>query len=298
VRAVDGLLPVGKGQRLGVFAGSGVGKTTFQGMIARNTRADVNVIALIGERGRELNDFIQKSLGEEGMARSVVVVSTSDQSAIAKIRGAYMATTIAEYFRDQGKDVMLLFDSVMRFAEAQREVGQATGEAPGQRAYTASVWDNMKRLLERAGRAGRGSITGFYTVLVEGGDMDEPVSDNARAILDGHIAFNRALAGRGHYPAIDVLGSVSRCDMDVTTAEERKAMLALRRLMAVYAENEAPINFGIYKQGSNKEIDAAIAAHDKIESFLMQDVTDKAPLEETLQKMGEIAGLEIAPDNK
>lgn len=293
VRAIDGLLAVGRGQRLGIFAGSGVGKSTLLGMIARNTNADVNVIALIGERGREVVDFIENDLGPEGLKRSVVVVATSDQSPISRIRGAYVATAVAEYFRDQGKDVMLMFDSVTRFAKAQREIGLAIGEPPATRGYTPSVFETLPKLLERSGTSDKGSITGFYTVLVDGDDMDEPISDAVRGILDGHIILSRKLAQKYHYPAIDVLASISRLANRVSGAVTKKAAGYLRRLMAVYTEAEDMINVGAYQKGSNPAIDEAIARHEKIESFLNQEVSDPAPIHATLDAMGKLADMEI-----
>ncbi|MDR1240004.1 MAG: FliI/YscN family ATPase [Treponema sp.] len=293
VRAIDGLLAVGRGQRLGIFAGSGVGKSTLLGMIARNTNADVNVVALIGERGREVNDFIEKDLGPEGLARSVLVVSPSSAPPLARLRGAYVATAVAEYFRDQGLDVMLLFDSVTRFARAQREIGLATGEPPATRGYTPSMFDSMPKLLERSGTSSRGSITGFYTILVDGDDLDEPVSDTVRGILDGHIVLSRALAQRNHYPAIDVLGSISRLAPAVSGSLSFKAAGIIRRHMAVYAEAEDLINVGAYHSGSNPSIDEAIAKHQRIEDFLIQDMEEKTSLAETLAGVGEISGLPI-----
>ncbi|MDR2468502.1 MAG: FliI/YscN family ATPase [Spirochaetaceae bacterium] len=293
IRALDALLATGNGQRMGIFAGSGVGKSTFQGMLARNTSADVNVIALIGERGRELNDFIEQNLGEEGLKRSVIVVATSDQSALARLRGAYIAAACAEYFRDRGMNVMFLFDSVTRFARAQREIALSTGEVPAQRGYTPSVFDILPKLLERAGTSGRGTITAFYTVLVDGDDLDEPVSDNVRGILDGHIVLSRRLAARGHYPAVDVLQSISRLADDISGAETKKAVRIVRRLIADYAEAEDMINAGAYKQGSNPALDAAILKHDEIERFLEQDTDGKATLAETLSALGKIAGIDI-----
>ena len=293
VRALDGLLAVGRGQRLGIFAGSGVGKSTLLGMIARNTNADINVIALIGERGREVVDFIENDLGPEGLKRSVVVVATSDQPPISRIRGAYVATAIAEYFRDQGKDVMLMFDSVTRFAKAQREIGLAIGEPPATRGYTPSVFETLPKLLERSGTSQTGSITGFYTVLVDGDDMDEPISDTVRGILDGHIILSRKLAQKYHYPAIDVLTSISRLANRVSGAVTRKAAGYIRRMMAVYAESEDMINVGAYQKGSNPSIDEAIMRHVKIEEFLNQEVNDPAPLTATLKKMSEITDMEI-----
>jgi flagellum-specific ATP synthase len=296
IRAIDGLLAVGKGQRLGVFAGSGVGKSTFQGMIARNTSAQVNVVALIGERGRELRDFIENDLGPQGMSRTVIVVSTGDENPFARIRGAYTATAIAEYFRDQGSDVMFLFDSITRFARAMRESGLAAGEPPAQRGYPPSVFDSMQKLLERTGAASRGTITAFYTVLVDGDDMDEPVSDTVRGILDGHIVLSRQLAERAHYPAIDILASKSRLSAAVTGKMTKKAEQAVIRLIAAYAEIEDMITLGAYKIGTNPVIDEAIAKHEAIEAFLTQAVDEKSTLEETLAALGMIAGVEIPPE--
>ena len=292
VRAIDSLLAVGKGQRLGIFSGSGVGKSTLLGMIARNTNADVNVIALIGERGREVVDFLQRDLGEDGLKRSVVVVATSDQSPIARLRGAYTATAVAEYFRDQGKDVMLMFDSVTRFARAQREIGLAIGEPPAQRGYTPSVFETLPKLLERSGTSQKGSITGFYTVLVDGDDMDEPVSDTVRGILDGHIVLNRKLAQAYHFPAIDVLASISRLSKRVTGPQTQKAVAAIRRSMAAYAQSEDMITVGAYQKGSNAEVDAAIELHPAIENFLMQEEAEKTTIEKTLTDFGKLAGIE------
>ena len=296
IRAVDGLLAIGRGQRLGIFAGSGIGKSTLLGMIARNTSADVNVIALIGERGREVNEFIENDLGAEGLSRSVVVVSPSNSPPLARLRGAYVATAIAEYFRDQGLDVMLLFDSVTRFARAQREIGLASGEPPARQGYPPSMFDSMPKLLERSGTSAKGTITGFYTILVEGDDMDEPVADTVRGILDGHIVLSRDLAQRYHYPAIDVLASISRLSNTVTGIETKKAVAIIRRLMANYADSEDLINVGAYKQGSNPGIDEAIAKRDVIEQFLIQAVDEKSLVDDTLKAMGEIAGVEIPED--
>jgi flagellum-specific ATP synthase len=293
VRAIDGLLAVGRGQRLGIFAGSGVGKSTLLGMIARNTNADVNVVALIGERGREVNDFIEKDLGAEGLARSVVVVSPSNSPPLSRLRGAYTATAVAEYFRDQGLDVMLLFDSVTRFARAQREIGLASGEPPATRGYTPSMFDSMPKLLERCGASDRGTITGFYTILVDGDDLDEPVSDTVRGILDGHIVLSRRLAERYHYPAVDVLASISRLAPAVSGPVSAKAAGCIRRLMAVYAEAEDLIDVGAYHGGTNPAIDEAIAKHEAIEQFLIQEVDEKSSMVETLSVMGEISGIRI-----
>jgi flagellum-specific ATP synthase len=262
-------------------------------MIARNTSADVNVVALIGERGREVNDFIEKDLGPEGLARSVLVVTPSNSPPLARLRGAYVATAVAEFFRDQGLDVMLLFDSVTRFARAQREIGLATGEPPATRGYTPSMFDSMPKLLERSGTSSRGSITGFYTILVDGDDLDEPVSDTVRGILDGHIVLSRALAQRNHYPAIDVLGSISRLAPTVSGSLSFKAAGIIRRNMAIYAEAEDLINVGAYQQGSNPAIDEAITKHQGIEDFLIQGMEEKVSLEETLSRISEISGISI-----
>jgi len=293
VRAIDGLMAVGKGQRLGIFAGAGVGKSTLLGMIARNTSADVNVVALVGERGREVNDFIENDLGPEGLARSVVVVTPSNSPPLARLRGAYVATAVAEFFRDQGLDVMLLFDSVTRFARALREIGLASGEPSATRGYTPSMFDTMPKLLERSGTSDNGSITGFYTILVDGDDMDEPVSDTARGILDGHITLSRKLAHAYHYPAIDVLQSISRLAPTVSGPSATKAAGAIRRSMAVYAEAEELINVGAYRAGSNPAIDESIAKYRPIEEFLIQEVTERSPLEETYSAMEEISGIPI-----
>jgi flagellum-specific ATP synthase len=293
VRAIDGLLAVGKGQRLGIFAGSGVGKSTLLGMIARNTSADVNVVALIGERGREVNDFIENDLGAEGLKRSVLIVTPSNSPPLARLRGAYVATAVAEYFRDQGQDVMLLFDSVTRFARAMREIGLASGEPPAQRGYPPSMFDSMPKLLERSGTSDKGSITGFYTILVDGDDMDEPVADTVRGILDGHIVLSRNLAEAYHYPAIDVLQSISRLAPAVSGNYSKKAASVIRRNMASYARAEDLINVGAYHQGSNPEIDEAIAKHGPIEDFLIQDIDEPSSLEETLVIMSEISGIDI-----
>ncbi|GHT69926.1 flagellum-specific ATP synthase FliI [Spirochaetia bacterium] len=258
VRAIDGLLAVGRGQRLGIFAGSGVGKSTLMGMIARNTSADVNVVALVGERGREVNDFIENDLGPEGLARSVLIVTPSNSPPLARLRGAYVATAVAEYFRDQGLDVMLLFDSVTRFARAQREIGLATGEPPATRGYTPSMFDSMPKLLERCGTSDKGTITGFYTILVDGDDMDEPVADTVRGILDGHIVLSRHLAQAYHYPAIDVLQSISRLAPVVSGKASGQAAGYIRRNMAVYGETEDLINVGAYHAGSNPAVDEAV----------------------------------------
>lgn len=292
IRAIDGLIPTGKGQRLGIFSGSGVGKSTLIGMIARNTSADVNVIALIGERGREVREFIENDLGEEGLARSVVVVSTSDTPALARLRAAYVATAVAEFFRDQGRDVMLMFDSVTRFARAQREIGLARGEGPASRGYPASVDAVLPQLLERCGTSEKGTITGFYTILVEGDDMDEPVSDAVRGILDGHLVLSRELAQRYHYPAIDVLASVSRLVNKITTPDHRNAAGALRRLLADYKESEDLINAGVYVAGSNPAIDEAIRKRPVILKLLQQGTDERSSIEETCAALREIAEME------
>ncbi|MGB9813195.1 MAG: flagellar protein export ATPase FliI [Thermovenabulum sp.] len=288
VRAIDALLTCGKGQRIGIFAGSGVGKSTLLGMIARNTKADVNVIALIGERGRELNTFIQKDLGEEGLKRSVVVVATSDNPPLIRTKGAFTATAIAEYFRDQGLDVMLMMDSVTRFAMAQREAGLAAGEPPVSRGYTPSVFAILPKLLERAGKGKIGSITGIYTVLVDGDDFNEPISDAVRGILDGHIVLSRTLANMNFYPAIDVLASVSRLMNDVITDEHKELSSRVKNILSIYKEVEELINIGAYKKGTNPKIDEALRYIDKINNFLKQDVDEKSDFEETLSYLRNI----------
>jgi flagellum-specific ATP synthase len=296
IRAIDGLLAVGKGQRLGIFSGSGVGKSTLLGMIARYTSADVNVVALIGERGREVNDFIERDLGPEGLKRSVLIVTPSNSPPLARLRGAYVATAVAEYFRDQGKDVMLLFDSVTRYARAMREIGLASGEPAAQRGYPPSMFDAMPKLLERSGTSDKGSITGFYTVLVDNDDMNEPVADTVRGIIDGHIVLDRGLADAHHYPAIDILQSISRLAPTVSGKTTTKAVGSIRRSMAVYAEQEDLINVGAYRTGSNPAIDDAIAKHVPIENFLIQGVDEPSTLEETLKGMSEITGITIPPE--
>ena len=293
VRSIDAMTPVGKGQRIGIFSGSGVGKSTLLGMTARNTAADVNVIALIGERGREVREFIEQDLGEEGLKRSVLVVSTSDTSPLARVRGAFVATAIAEYFRDQGQDVMLLFDSITRFARAQREIGLTLGEPPATRGYTPSVFSILPKLLERCGNSEKGTITGFYTILVEGDDMDEPVSDTVRGILDGHIVLSRKLAQAYHYPAIDILASLSRLGRKVTGREEQDAAGRVRRLLATYTDSEDLINVGAYAEGSNSEIDEAIEKIGDIWDFLGQDIEEKAHLQDTVQRLAQISGVEV-----
>lgn len=296
VRSVDALIPLGKGQRMGIFAGSGVGKSTLLGMIARNTSADVNVVAMIGERGREVREFIENELGEEGLKRSVLVVSTSNTPALARLRGAYVATAIAEYFRDQGKDVMLLFDSVTRFAYAQREVGLAIGEPPARQGYPPSVFSLLPKLLERAGTSAQGTITGLYTILVDGDDMDDPIADTVRGILDGHVVLSRRLADQAHYPAVDVLRSVSRLATKITSPQAREALNIIRRYMAIYAEAEDLINAGAYVPGTNPELDVAIQKHREIRNFLIQKVEEKAPYLETLEKIAALAGIRLSAD--
>ena len=288
VKVVDGLLTIGKGQRMGIFAGSGVGKSTLIGMIARNTKADINVIALIGERGREVREFIEKDLKEEGLARSIVIVATSDQPALIRLKGALLATAVAEYFRDQGKDVLLLMDSLTRFAMAQREIGLAIGEPPVSRGYTPSVYAIMPKLLERSGNSEKGSITGLYSVLVDGDDMNEPVTDTARGILDGHIVLSRSLANRNQYPAIDVLASISRVMGDVVSSEHKSLANEIKKSMAVYRDAEDLINIGAYVKGSNEKIDYAISVIDNIIGFIEQGTGDKYSFEEMLDLISKV----------
>ena len=288
VRAIDAFVPVGCGQRMGIFAGSGVGKSTLLGMMARGAESDVNVIALIGERGRELRDFIEKDLGEAGLKRSVVVCSTSDQPALVRIRAAMLATAIAENFRDSGKKVLFMMDSVTRFAMAQREIGLAVGEAPSSRGYTPSVFSVLPRLLERTGTAERGSITAFYTVLVEGDDMNEPIADAVRGILDGHIVLTRALATANHFPAIDVLESVSRLSREITSAPDLETAANARDLLALYRKFEDLISIGAYVQGTNPRLDLAMTKHDPLNQFLRQSVEEKVPRDAALQQLNSI----------
>ena len=286
VRVINGLLTVGCGQRVGVFAGSGVGKSVLLGMIARKTRADVNVIALIGERGREVNEFIQKELGEEGLRRSVLVVATSDRLPLIRMRGAFIATAIAEFFRDQGHHVNLMMDSVTRFAMAQREIGLALGEPPTTKGYTPSVFTLLPKLLERAGTSeSRGTITGLYTVLVEGDDANEPIADAVRSILDGHINLTRDLAMQNHYPAIDVLASISRVMDDIVDQNHRQNANQLKQIMATYRKAEDLINIGAYVAGSNPKIDHAISMHDKINDYLQQDIGETVKFEDSVGQM-------------
>ena len=294
IRAIDGFITVGKGQRIGIFAGSGVGKRTTIGMMAKNTAADLNVIALIGERGREVKEFIEEILGPEGMKRSIVIAATSEQPSLVKIKAAFVATTIAEYFRDKGLDVLFMLDSVTRIAMAQREVGLAIGEPPATRGYTPSVFALMPKLMERAGTNEYGTITGLYTVLVEGDDFNEPISDTARSILDGHIVLSRDLAHKNHYPAVDVLQSLSRVMGDVTTKEHRAAAGVIRNLLAVHRKNEDLINIGAYVNGSDPACDKAIAMMNDINGFLKQSTDEKIEYETTVQtllKLGQTAGL-------
>ena len=285
IRALDGLLTVGKGQRIGVFAGSGVGKSTVMGMIARNTAADVNVIALVGERGREVREFIENSLGEEGLSRSVVVVATSNDYALQRVKAPMVAMAVAEYFRDQGKDVLFMMDSLTRLAMAQRDIGQARGEPPAMKGYPPSVFTLLPQFLERAGTSDKGTITGLITVLVEGDEMNEPIADAARGILDGHIVLSRDLAHKNHYPAIDIMQSVSRVMPDIVGSDQLQSAGKLRETLATYRENEDLINIGAYKKGSNPKIDAAVSKHDPIIEFLRQGTREPAPFNETVQRL-------------
>lgn len=285
VRCIDAVLTCGKGQRVGIFSAAGVGKSTLLGMIARNARADVNVISLIGERGREVREFLQNDLGTEGMARSVVIISTSDQAAQMRLNAAYVGTAIAEYFREQGKSVVLMMDSVTRFARALREIGLAAGEPPARAGYTPSVFAILPRLLERSGNSAKGSITAFYTVLVAGDDLNEPVADEVRSILDGHIILSSELARQHHYPAIDVLASVSRILSHIVDKQHLELIGKLREVLANYKKNELLIRIGEYKAGSDKNADFALKYIDKVNRFLKQQVDDKAPMEETLKSL-------------
>ncbi|ABX43075.1 flagellar protein export ATPase FliI [Lachnoclostridium phytofermentans] len=288
VRAVDGLLTIGKGQRIGIFAGSGVGKSTLLGMFARNTKADINVIALIGERGREVKEFIERDLGPEGVKRSVLVIATSDKPALIRKKAAKTATAIAEYFRDKGKDVLLMMDSLTRFSMAQREIGLASGEPPVSRGYPPSVYSEMPKLLERAGNSDKGSITGLYTVLVDGDDFNEPITDTARGILDGHIVLSRKMAQKNHYPAIDVLASISRVMSAIATSEHKKLAGKLKMVLATYQDAEDLINIGAYKPGTNKNIDYSMRKIEQVNEFLCQQVDDKADFEDTIHKLESI----------
>ncbi len=291
IRALDGLLTCGLGQRIGIFGGSGVGKSTLLGMVARYTSADINVIALIGERGREVREFIENDLGEEGLKRSVVVVSTSDQPALVRIRAAFAATAAAEYFRDLGYNVMLMMDSVTRFAMAQREVGLAAGEPPSSKGYTPSVFSLLPKLLERSGKFTKGSITAFYTVLVEGDDMNDPIADSVRYILDGHIVLDRELASRGHYPCIDILASNSRLMSHLVDDKVKNAAYEIRDLMGIYKKSEDLINIGAYKRGSNRRIDTAIDKADNIAAFLKQRAEEPSQLSLTREQLIQLAHL-------
>ena len=288
VKAIDGLLTIGKGQRIGIFAGSGVGKSTLMGMIAKNVKADINVIALVGERGREVLDFVQKDLGEEGMARSILVVATSDQPAMLRKKCPSVATGIAEYFRDQGYDVLLMMDSLTRFAMAQREIGLAVGEPPVARGYTPSIYAELPKLLERSGNFEKGSITGVYTVLVEGDDTNEPIADTVRGILDGHIVLSRSLAAANHYPAIDVGASVSRLMADIVSDEHRQMAGRVRDIMSIYNKNADLVSIGAYKPGTNPKLDYALGKMDAINSFLKQGVDESFGYEEIVEQMEHI----------
>lgn len=285
IKAIDGLLTCGKGQRMGIFSGSGVGKSTLLGMMARNTRSDVNVIGLIGERGREVLDFVVRDLGEEGLKRSIIVVVTSDQPALLRVKGAFVTTAIAEYFRELGRDVLLMMDSVTRFAFALREVGLAAGEPPATRGYPPSVFATIPRLLERAGNSSHGTMTALYTVLVEGDDLNEPISDTVRGILDGHIVLSRDLAARNHYPSIDVLSSVSRLMPEITSNEQREAAGEVTRLLAAYGEAKDMIDIGAYKRGSDPVVDRAIDKNRLINDFLQQKVGETSTFEETVKTL-------------
>jgi FliI/YscN family ATPase len=291
IRAIDGLLTCGMGQRLGIFAGSGVGKSTLLGQMARSTEADVNVVVLIGERGREVREFIERDLGPEGLARSVVIVATGDDPAVLRLRSAYLGTAVAEYFRDTGRDVLLVMDSVTRFASAQREIGLAAGEPPATRGYPPSVFALLPRLLERSGRTVRGSITGLYTVLVEGDDTNEPIADAVRGTLDGHVVLSRKLAEQGHFPAIDVLASVSRLMAEVANDEHRRAAVSLRQLLAAHRQAEDLISIGAYQHGANPLVDAALRMQDAIQRFLQQDRTEQSTLTEAMQTLREMKRL-------
>lgn len=291
VRAIDSLLPFGKGQRIGIFGGSGVGKSTLLGALARHHSADVSVIALIGERNREVREFLEKDLTAEGAARSVVVVATSDMPAPLRIRAAFVALAVAEYFRDCGKSVLLVADSVTRLAMAQREIGLAAGEPPSQKGYTPSVFNLLPKIFERAGNFGTGSITGFFTVLVEGDDFNEPISDAVRAILDGHVILSRELGARGHYPAIDVLNSVSRLAGKVAAKEQREAARKIREALAAYRQSEDLIHLGAYAAGSNAQLDSAIKLQPKVNEFLRQEPDVNQPLDQTLQQLYALAGM-------
>ncbi len=291
IRSVDAFMTIGKGQRMGIFAGSGVGKSTTMAMIARNTNADMNVIALIGERGREVREFLENSLGEEGLKRSVVVVATSEQPSLVKIKAAFVATAIAEYFRDCGHDVLFMLDSMTRISMAQREVGLAIGEPPATRGYTPSVFVMMPKLMERTGAGEKGTITGLYTVLVEGDDFNEPISDTARSILDGHIMLSRDLAHKNHYPAVDVLQSISRVMNDIITKEHKDAAAKIRNMLAVYQKNADLINIGAYVKGTDPNIDKALEMNPIINEFLTQATDEACPFDQTISRLIEIANM-------
>ncbi|MCI1931030.1 MAG: flagellar protein export ATPase FliI [Clostridia bacterium] len=288
IKAIDGMLTIGKGQRMGIFAGSGVGKSTLLGMIAKNVKTDINVIALVGERGREVREFVEKDLGEEGLKRSVLVVATSDQPAMLRMKCPIVATAIAEYFKNQGKDVLLMMDSLTRFAMAQREIGLAIGEPPIARGYTPSIYAELPKLLERSGNFKEGSITGIYTVLVEGDDTNEPIADTVRSIIDGHIVLSRKLANSNHFPAIDVNASISRLMSSIVSKEQLEKASKLRDILSLYEKNSDLIAIGAYKSGTNHKLDFAISKIDKINEFLMQGVNEKFSYDETLNKMSEI----------
>jgi flagellum-specific ATP synthase len=289
IRAIDGVLTCGKGQRMGVFAGSGVGKSVLLGEIANSSSADVNVVALVGERGREVREYLEKDLGPEGLARSVVIVATSDATPIQRVKSAFVAVTIAEYFREQGKDVLFMMDSLTRFAQAQREIGLAAGEPPATKGYCPSVFALLPKLIERLGCDETGSITGILTVLVEGDDMNDPVADSARSLLDGHIVLARKLADRGHYPAIDILQSVSRLMNSVVSPEHRTAAQKLREIYATYTDAEDLINIGAFNRGSNRRIDGSVALIDRIRDFLIQPVRQRNPFEQTVKQLTDIS---------
>lgn len=290
IKAIDGLNTIGKGQRIGIFSGSGVGKSTLMGMIAKNVKADINVIALVGERGREVLEFVQKDLGEEGMKRSVLVVATSDQPAMLRMKCPLVATTIAEYFRDQGCDVLLMMDSLTRYAMAQREIGLAIGEPPIARGYTPSIYAEFPKLLERSGNFDKGSITGVYTVLVEGDDTNEPIADTVRGILDGHIVLSRQLANENHFPAIDIGASISRLMVEIVTREHQRTASRLRNLLSIYQKNADLISIGAYKKGNNAALDEAVSKIDSINAFLKQEIWERFSYEEVLGLMENITG--------
>jgi flagellum-specific ATP synthase len=292
VKVIDGLLTLGTGQRIGIFAGSGVGKSTLLGMMARYTTADINVISLVGERGREVREFIERDLGKEGLKRSVVVIATSDQPPLIRLKASLTATAIAEFFRDAGKNVLLMMDSVTRVARAQREIGLAIGEPPATRGYTPSVFEFLPQLLERAGAGERGSITGIYTVLVEGDDMNEPVADTVRGILDGHIVLSRKIAARNFYPSVSVLESVSRVMPAIVSQEQLAAAGRVKDLMATYAESEDLINIGAYKTGANPRVDWALKYLDSVREFLAQKIEESSSFEETVKQV-----VTLAPEN-